>query len=141
MPLPALFVNSVRSMPILLMSVCIGSHPPVRAMSGIEVPAFAPPNSFLLRGKRSRLSGDIGFGIGLFVHCTTFGIMYLRRHLPAWMTIGMFVPTGTFFRVKFPLGSVSAVTIGFPEMLAPPQESQIGPWGIGSSAAPGEFGT
>ncbi len=37
-----------------------------------------------------------------------------RRHLPSWMTIGMFVPTGTFFSVNVPSTAVVVDTSGLP---------------------------
>jgi hypothetical protein len=70
-------------------------------------------------------------------HAFTIGSVICRRHLPVWMTTGMFVPTGTSCIVKLPDGSVSALATGCPDAIVP-HLSQVTPSTIGSSAA---FGT
>ena len=79
------------------------SDPPVEmAMSGMS------PSVWFF-GKLNDL-----FGCWLSWHIVTVGIVICLRHLPTWMTSGMFVPSGAFGMVKWPDASVSAVAIGSP---------------------------
>src|SRR5450755_1061964 len=71
------------------------SQPPVEmAMLGIS------PSVWLL-GRVRDLSG-----CGLSTHGFTVVIVSCLRHLPTWMTSGMFGPSGTFSRVNLPDASV-----------------------------------
>ena len=60
----------------------------------------APPVEMPMLGISPSLwffgSVSIRSGSGLSWHCVTFGIVSCRRHLPTWMTIGMFAPSGAF---------------------------------------------
>ena len=75
--------------------------------------------------------------IGLSTQAVTLASLISRRHLPTWMTIGRFAPTGTLSSTKRPLASVSAVAIGLPDSCAL-HRSHDAPSGIASTAA---FGT
>ena len=114
-------------MPILRSRHSSASEPPV--VSAI----FGMCPSALLRGSRVRSA----FVIGLSTQGLTVARVISRRHLPTWMTIGMFATTGTFCSTKRPFASVSAVAIGLPDSCAL-QRSHDAPSGIGSSGA---FGT
>jgi hypothetical protein len=59
-----------------------------------------------------------GSTIALFAQLLTLGMVTWRRHLPTWITSGMFVPVGTFSSTKRPAVSESAVAIGWPEAVA-----------------------
>src|SRR5689334_7029824 len=67
----------------------------------------------------------------------TLGIVYSRRHLPTWMTSGMFDPVGTRVSRMRPCVSVSVDVIGSPEALTlqRPHEAPVG------SSSRGAFGT
>ena len=104
MPPPVSLVNSLGSMPILRSTHSKGSHPPVvTAICGMSP-------SLCLAGNRI----TFGLDMGLSVQAFTWGMVSCLRHLPSWMTSGMFWPTGTFFSTKRPSEPVSAVTRGAP---------------------------
>jgi len=87
----------------------------------------------MLRGSRTRFASLKA----LSWHFVTVGRMILRRHLPIWMTSGMFVPDGAFMILNLPSGPESAAATGDPE-IGESQRSQEAPVGIGPSGA---FGT
>jgi hypothetical protein len=62
------------------------------------------------------------------------GMVTWRRHLPSCMTSGKSAPQGTLLRTKWPLESVSAVAMGWPDTWAS-QEVQVAPDGMESSEA------
>jgi hypothetical protein len=77
-------------MPVLRRKHSIASDPPVvNAILGM-----CP--SVLLRGNLVRFTSVIGVS----THAATLGIATWRRHLPIWMTSGMFAPAGTPARTK-----------------------------------------
>jgi hypothetical protein len=51
---------------------------------------------------------------GLSWHAVTLDSVICLRHLPTWMTSGMFAPSGAPLSVNFPVASVRAVVIGLP---------------------------
>ena len=87
----------------------------------------------MLRGSRT-VFGSLN---ALSWHFVTVGRMILRRHLPIWMTSGMFVPDGAFMILNFPSGPLSAAATGVPE-IGESQRSHDAPVGTGPSAV---FGT
>src|SRR5580704_15843639 len=68
------------------------------------------------------------------LHAVVFTVSCLR-HLPTWMTSGMFVPTGAFVMVNFPLVSVVVYTIGLPWKSAL-HEQAAAPVGTPDGSAP-----
>jgi len=51
----------------------------------------------------------------VLVQAAVPGTTTCLRHLPAWITRGMLLPTGTFVRVKVPSTAVVVPTSGEPE--------------------------
>src|SRR5664280_1893644 len=103
----------------------IESEPPVvNAMRGMLPSAW-------VRGSLSVLSV-----VAVLTQLVTVGIVTWRRHLPTWITSGMFDPPGTPVRVNFPLTSVRALVMGLPDAVAV-HWSHDAPVGTGSSAALG----
>ena len=103
-PAPESLVNSFSSIPTERSRHSTASEPPV----AIAISGMSP--SLLLRGRRvwflsvSAVDAQAG----------TLATVIWRRHLPVWMTSGMFAPDGTFFSEKRPCASVSATAIGWP---------------------------
>ena len=117
-------VNSVRSMPILVSRHSNGSAlPEARAICGRSPSA-------LFRGRRESVASS-----GVSAHSATLATVICRRHLPTWMTSGMFLPTGTLSSLNLPAASVIALTSGSPETL--PHRSHEAPVTMGATGALG----
>lgn len=72
----------------------------------------------------------------VFPQAIVLGTTTWRRHLPVWMTSGMFVPKGTLVMVKVPSTAVVVPTSGEPEKVCPTGVQET-PAGRGSTVALG----
>src|ERR1700723_1947694 len=102
-------------MPMCRRKHSAGSHPLVKAMMGMSP-------SVELAGSRSLLAAVAGSGMAVAAHLATVGMVICLRHLPVWITSGMFAPLGTpnpvaevCTRVKLPCSSVSVLMMGPPD--------------------------
>jgi len=125
--------NSFGSRPVFRRKHSNGSALPLtNAIFGMS--AWLPSPSVWFRGRRV-----LATPTALFAHAVIEDSVVLRRHLPIWMTSGMFAPAGTLVRVNFPSGPVCAEAIAL--MLAAPwQLSHVGPVVNAGSAAVGSSG-
>src|ERR1700734_2714914 len=122
-------------MPILRITHSSASTTPVeKAISGMS-PVESPAGQLGFPVRHCGMFVSVA-GTGVVTHAGTFGIVTWRRHLPSWMTSGMFAPTGTFPSEKVPLTAVTVLTSGEPETVLA-QLSQETPGAKGCTGALG----
>src|SRR5580704_2171445 len=128
-------VNSVSSMPILRITHSSASTTPVeKAMSGMS-PLESPAGQLAFVSLHWGMFVSVA-ATGVLWHAGTFVIVTWRRHLPSWITSGMFAPTGTLPSEKVPLTAVTVLTSGEPETVLA-QLSQETPGAKGCTGALG----
>src|ERR1022692_2955660 len=111
-PWAAGLLNWESATPIFLSTHSAASTLPVEtAMRGI-LSAGAPTACAVARWVWVAVSA-------VFVQAGTLDMVIFLRHLPAWMTSGIFVPTGMFVSVKVPFVLEVVVTSGEPESGSP----------------------
>src|SRR5271170_4644880 len=111
-PCRAGLLNWESATPICRSTHSAASTLPVEiAMRGI---LSAASNSACDEGRRVCAAAS-----AVFVQEPTVDMVIFLRHLPAWMTSGMFVPTGMLFSVKVPLTLDVVLTNGEPERGSP----------------------